>query len=279
MKAVDDSPDAVATLLDDEPSEPRAPAARRLRWWKEVLIALVFYGIYSAVRNMQGSATVSAEHAFNNARRVIDLERWMRLYHEREIQSWFLDSDAVMTFWNIFYGTLHFIVTIFVLVLLFRRFPARYPRWRNALAATTGLALIGFAFYPLMPPRLLPPSYGFVDSLAVFGTPWSFDSGAMHKISNQYAAMPSLHFAWALWCGCALVSALRHWVNKLLGVLYPVVTLAAIVITANHFVIDAVAGAVVLGVGWLLGTAITSGRLWPRRPRRAAEPVVAPTSA
>ncbi|HEV3401314.1 MAG TPA: phosphatase PAP2 family protein [Acidimicrobiales bacterium] len=280
MKAVDDSPDAPATLLDEESAEPRAPAARPLRWWKEVVIALVFYGVYSAVRNMQGSATVSAEHAFNNAKKVIDLERWLGLYREREIQSAFIDSDLVMTLWNVFYGTLHFIVTIFVLVLLFRRFPIRYAKWRNALAATTGLALIGFAFYPLMPPRLLPPSYGFVDSLAVFGTPWSFDSGAMHKISNQYAAMPSLHFAWALWCGCALVAALRHWATKLVGVLYPVGTLAAIVITANHFIIDAVAGAAVLGVGWLLGTAITNGRLWPpSRFRRGVEPTVAPTAA
>ena len=268
MRAAPDFADASPAWLEDEAGERAGEGpglARPLRWWKEVVIALVFYGIYSAVRNMQGSATVSASHAFNNARRVMDLERFLGLYHELSIQRAFLESELVMTFWNVFYGTLHFVVTIFVLVLLFRRFPARYARWRNALAATTGLALIGFAFYPLMPPRLLPASYGFVDSLAVFGSPWSFDSSAMHKISNQYAAMPSLHFAWALWCGCALVSALRHWVTKLLGALYPVGTLAAIVITANHFIIDAVAGAAVLGVGWVVGAAITDGRLRPRR--------------
>jgi hypothetical protein len=264
--------DGVADEAPQEPLDLRDGRLRPLRWWKEVVVALVFYGVYSAVRNMQGSATVSAEHAFHNALRVIDLERWLGMYHERSIQRAFLDSDLVMTFWNVFYGTLHFFVTIFVLVLLFRRFPARYPRWRNALAVTTALALIGFAFYPLMPPRLLPPSYGFVDSLAVFGSPWSFDSAAMNKISNQYAAMPSLHFAWALWCGCALVTAFRRLAAKLLAALYPAVTLAAIVITANHYIIDAVAGAAVLGVGWMLGTAITAGGLRPRRP---TEPAVA----
>ncbi len=281
MSTVRGIADAAPDWGDGESPPPAARApVRPLRWWKEVVIALVFYGVYSAVRNMQGSATVSAEHAFHNARRVIDLERLLGLYHERSIQRAFLDSDVVMTFWNVFYGTLHFFVTIFVLVLLFRRFPARYPRWRNALAVTTGLALIGFAFYPLMPPRLLPTSYGFVDSLARFGSPWSFDSSAMHKISNQYAAMPSLHFAWALWCGAALVTAARRLGAKLLAALYPVATLAAIVVTANHYIIDAVAGAAVLGVGWVLGTAITYGRLPPRpRARRGAETAVAPTTA
>ena len=277
MTAVHDTPDAPdahddpTTWLDDDAEDTAPP---RLRWWQEVAIAAAFYGIYSVVRNMQGSATVSAAHAFNNARKVIDFERLLGLYHERGIQEAFLGSDLVMTVWNVLYGTLHFVVTIFVLVLLFRRFPARYIRWRNTLAATTGLALIGFAFYPLMPPRLLPASYGFVDSLKVFGSPWSFDSAAMHKISNQYAAMPSLHFAWSLWCACAILPAVRLLWSKLLAGLYPLVTLAAIVITANHFIIDAVAGAAVLGVGWLVGGAVTD-RLAQRGERQA----VAPTPA
>ena len=257
---------------------PAAPAAAwpaatgddvappRLRWWKEVATALVFYGVYSVVRNMQGSATVSAAHAFRNARQIISFERLLGLYHEETIQDAFLGSDFVMSAWNMFYGTLHFVVTIGALVYLFRRHPLRYARWRNALAATTALALIGFALYPLMPPRLLPSSYGFVDSLAVFGSPWSFDSAAMHKISNQYAAMPSLHFAWALWSGLALFLTLRRRWAKVLAALYPVVTLAAIVITANHFVIDAVAGALVLGVGWLIAGLLSGRRL--RLPAR-----------
>ena len=271
MKAVSDIPDFRTALLEDETGEGAPP---KLRWWKEVLTAAVFYAIYSVIRNMQGSATVSAAHAFRNARQVIDLERFLGLYHEQGIQALFLGSEILMSVWNILYGTLHFVVTILVLVVLFRRFPSRYPKWRNTLAATTGLALIGFAFYPLMPPRLLPSSYGFVDSLKVFGSPWSFDSTAMHKISNQYAAMPSLHFAWSLWCACALAPALgKGWAKRAI-VLYPIVTLAAIVITANHFVIDAVAGAAVLGLGWALGTAASDGRL-RRNPRPEPEPTVA----
>jgi hypothetical protein len=75
-------------------------------------------------------------------------------------------------------------------------------------------------------------------------------------ISNQYAAMPSLHFAWSLWCGLGLFPVLKHRWAKALAVLYPVMTLLAIVITANHFVLDAIGGAAVLGLGWLGGRAI-----------------------
>ncbi len=226
-----------------------APGYPQLRWWKELAAATVFYAVYSFIRNTQGSASVSKALAFSNARRVIHLEEVFGLYHERVFQHAFLGADLLMSVWNLFYGTFHFIVTVAVLVILFRTFPDRYRRWRTALAATTAFALFGFALYPLMPPRLLPASYGFVDSLKAYGSLWSFDSGAMNRISNQFAAMPSLHFAWSLWCTCALLPALkRNWAKALIAV-YPLITLCAIVITANHYVLDAAGGAVALGAG------------------------------
>ncbi|MFN2607286.1 MAG: phosphatase PAP2 family protein [Acidimicrobiales bacterium] len=267
---------AEATFVADPWLEgARSPAGRRLRWWKEVLLAGAFYLVYSAVRNTQGSASVSRSLAFRNARRIIHVERIFGLYHERAIQHLFVRAEDLMELWNLFYGTFHFVVTIAVLVFLFRCAPTRYRRWRNALAATTALALIGFTLYPLMPPRLLPPSYGFVDSLKAFGSLWSFDSGAMQKISNQFAAMPSLHFAWSLWCACALVPALRRRGAKVLAALYPAITLCAIVITANHYLLDAAAGAVTVGAGWLYAT-VTTG-LWDRlrARRRPAVPAAA----
>jgi hypothetical protein len=247
-----------------EPAPATAdPARRGLRWWKEVGLVLAFYAVYSVVRNTQGSAVVSAGRAMRNALQVIRWEKATGLYFEEGLQELFLGWEGFIEFWNLFYGTFHFVVTIFALVLLFRRFPGRYRRWRNTLAATTALALIGFATYPLMPPRLMPASFGFVDTLRTYGSLWSFDSGAMSKISNQYAAMPSLHFAWALWCTLVLVPAVRTWWAKAAAIAYPVLTLFAIVVTANHFVLDAVAGAVVLGVGAVIGFAVAA-RL--RRP-------------
>ena len=241
-----------------------------LRWWREVLYIAVFYGVYSVIRNTQGSAAVSEAHALRNALRIIDWERAMGIYWEEAIQQAFLGSRLFIEFWNVFYGTFHFIVTLFALVLLFRRFPERYRRWRNTLAAATAVALVGFAFYPLMPPRLMPASFGFVDTLAVFGSPWSFDSGTMSKISNQYAAMPSLHFAWALWCACVLVPAFKARWAKSLVVAYPACTLFAIVVTANHFVLDAAGGVLALAVGAAIGFPLAARMERDRFPRPAA---------
>ena len=243
----------------DAETEPPAPADRsRLRWWKEVLYIAAFYGVYSFIRNTQGSAAVSAEHAFSNAREVIRVEEALGLFFEEGLQEAFLDWRPFIQFWNLFYGTFHFVVTIAALVLLFRRYPGRYPRWRNALAATTGLALIGFATYPLMPPRLLPASYGFVDTLRIYGGLWSFESGPVAQVSNQYAAMPSLHFAWSAWSTFVLYPMLDRAWARVAVVLYPAATVFAIVVTANHFWLDAVGGALVLAVGTAAGFALAA---------------------
>jgi hypothetical protein len=163
---------------------------------------------------------------------------------------------------------------VVALVYMFRRMSGRYPLWRNTLAFTTGLALVGFAFYPLMPPRLLPAGYGFVDTLKDLGGLWSFDSGPVAKVSNQYAAMPSLHFAWSSWCTFVLYPALRRPWAKGLAVAYPFITLFAIVVTANHYWLDAAGGALTLTLGFLLGRALT--RFLARRGR---QPVPAPDAA
>jgi hypothetical protein len=226
---------------------------KRLRWWREAIYVLLFYVVYSAIRNLFGSAAVSAETAFDNAVVIMDIERAIGTFHEETIQDWFLGSRWFIQFWNVFYGTFHFAVTTFCIVWLFRRFPERYVRYRTTLAATTALALIGFATFPLMPPRLLPHSFGFVDTLKEYGGLWSFDSGAMQKVSNQYAAMPSLHFAWSTWCAMVLVPTLRRPWLRWLAVIYPALTLFAIVVTANHYWIDALGGAVILGGGYLVG--------------------------
>jgi hypothetical protein len=246
-----------APLAEDQPDAAAVRRALGLHWWREVLYILAFYFVYSVVRNMQGSASVSELHALNHARDVIDIERWFHIYTERSVQKAFLDYRGFMEFWNLFYGTFHFFVTIGALLWLFRRFPDRYQRWRNALAGTTAVALVGFALYPLLPPRLLPQSFGFVDTLQAYGSLWSFDSGAMHKISNQYAAMPSLHFGWSAWCALVLISTLKRPWMKVLAALYPVATTFSIVVTGNHYWLDAAGGAVALATGYAIGLGIT----------------------
>jgi membrane-associated phospholipid phosphatase len=89
----------------------------------------------------------------------------------------------------------------------------------------------------------------------------------VHKVSNQYAAMPSLHFAWSAWCTLVFLPSLRRPWARILAISYPFLTLFAIVVTGNHYIIDAVGGAVILAVGYLLGRAFTD--LWARRAAAA----------
>lgn len=228
----------------------------RLRWWREVLTVVVFYELYSLARNTQGSGSTSPTHAFRNARVVINLERAIGLYHEESIQRLFLGMRPLVKVLNVYYGSAHFLVTAGVLAWLFLRHPDRYPRWRWSLACTTLIGLLGFLAFPLMPPRLISPAFGvgsYVDTLRTVGGLWNFEEGAIAKLSNQYAAMPSLHFAWSLWCCLALWPRLRtRWARTLIA-LHPAITLVAIVATANHYWLDALAGALALLGGWLLG--------------------------
>lgn len=265
---VDAAPHAPSTGPAAAPSGPRL--------WREVALVLAFYGLYTLVRGQFGSATTSPAQALRNAQTVIGIEQHLGLYHELAIQQWFLQWPWVIRAFNIFYGTFHFLVPIGVLLVLARAAPARYRRWRDSLAATTALALVGFSLFPLMPPRLLcdcalggGTDSGFVDTLATHGGLWSFGSHGVGAVSNQYAAMPSLHFAWALWCACALYPLVRTRWARVAVLTFPVATALVIVVTANHFWLDAVGGALVLGAGHLVSRAIELARAGGRDPRIA----------
>ncbi len=286
-------------------------ARRRLRWWRELLLVIVLYEVYTLVRNTFGSSgnavnsVVSPDAvaiALGHAHDVIDIEKRLGLFFEPHLQEWYLGlpGHGLIRFWNIYYGSFHFIVPIFVLIWLFRRFPTEYTIWRNALALTTVLALVGFASFSLMPPRLLgyhgefggcslPASivaanprlachqFGFNDTLAHFGGLWSFGSNAMAHVSNQFAAMPSLHIGWSTWCAIVVAPrARRRWVKGLV-ILYPFATLFCILVTANHYWLDAVGGLVTLGVGTLLGwqLALAVHRWADRRDAKRARSVEA----
>jgi hypothetical protein len=248
------------SVITEPAAHRRLPAARRLRdgtvlyWWAEVLFVGIFYVVYSAIRNGNEGSTAAAR------RNAFQLMRWQKalfLNHEHALHRWALEIKPLVIACNYFYGSLHFVVTTGVLVFLYRKHSDDYPFWRNAIAITTALALLGFMFWPLMPPRLLPAHFGFVDTLAQYPTFWSFNQGAVNKISNQYAAMPSVHSAWALWCTLALVPRLRNRWAKGLATLYPVGTVIAIVLTANHYLLDAVGGFLVLGAGLFLSRVFT----------------------
>ena len=273
--------EAVSTPVPEEVRE------HHTRWWKEALIMGTFYFIYSMTRNKFGSVHVKGAdiplQAFHNAMKVIRVERALGLFHEESIQQWFLPYRGLIQALNTYYGTAHFAVTITVFFVLFRRRKDVFPIFRNALACMTGLAIVGFSFFPLMPPRLLDapcPSvsqpnqyggacietelrnyngaknFGFVDTLDEYGGPWDFNSGGIAKASNQYAAMPSLHIGWASWCAFGIWPlARKRWIRAAV-LLYPALTLFTIVVTANHYWFDGIGGLIALGLGFLVGNAV-----------------------
>jgi hypothetical protein len=218
---------------------------RRPRWWQEIAIIGFCYWIYGEVRN---AVPEQESIAMRHGRSVQHLQDIFHLNFERSLNGYVATREPVAQVMNYYYATLHFIVTIWVLVWLFRTHPRIYRGARTVIFATSLIALAGFYLYPLAPPRLLPNS-GYVDTLLKYHTWGSLADPKVAEHSNQFAAMPSLHIGWAIWCSVAIVwCARRRWV-RILAALYPICTLLVIVGTANHFIIDAVFGLLVFMAG------------------------------
>jgi hypothetical protein len=227
----------------------RVRALRHPKWWQELGFIAGVYFLYSVVRDAAPSHEIGA---FNRARSVLAIERFLHLDIEHATNQLVASHAWLAYICDYYYATLHFVVTIGVLVWLYLRHPLRYRSIRTVLLTTNLVGLLGFWLISLAPPRMLP---GFVDTVVRFHTWGSLASNSIAKDANQYAAMPSLHVAWALWCGAAIVTfATRRWV-RVLGVIYPLATVFVVLGTANHFVLDAVGGAIALAVG------VTSERL------------------
>ncbi|CAN5813860.1 hypothetical protein BH18ACT2_BH18ACT2_23980 [soil metagenome] len=241
-----------------------------LHWWKQISAVLVVYGLYELVRN---KTIAGPEVAFQNALRVMEWQQSLGINHELAVQAWSLEWLPLIVFSNYFYGSVYLGATFGTIVWLYRRRSDAYPLWRNTLAFMTMLGLVGFAFFPLMPPRLLDvlgdgQLFGFVDTLVDYPTFWSFDSEAMRTVSNPFAAMPSLHCAWAFWGACALYPRVRSNWARGLAVAYPIVTVYVVVATGNHFILDAVGGVVIFVAGYGLARAFTrAGRGRPLSER------------
>ncbi|MGI5257458.1 phosphatase PAP2 family protein [Streptomyces angustmyceticus] len=233
----------------DHPVAPRRMARLRAprtpRLWFEILLIALSYWTYSLIRN---AVPEQKAQALRNADWIWQAEHSLGIAVERTVNHAVDSVTWLIVTMNYYYATLHFIVTIGVLVWLYHWHPGRYAAARTALFATTGVALIGYYLYPLAPPRLMTGG-GFVDTLVDHGTWGSIASGNLASMSNQYAAMPSMHIGWSLWCGLTIaLLARRRWV-KALGLLYPATTLLVIVSTANHFWLDAIGGVLCLSFG------------------------------
>jgi PAP2 superfamily len=228
----------------------------------EVGIVAAFYGLYSLIRDIHGANSNSVAHATRDAHDIIRIEQDLHVFYEAKVQHFFIANHAFISFWDDYYGSVHFVAVAGVLIWLFFTQAHRYRFWRNVLAVTTALALIGFTFFPVLPPRLLPPSYHIVDTLRVIGGLWNFSSGPANAVSNQFAAMPSLHTAWSTWCAMAVAPSLKQWWAKVALFVYPAATVFCIVVTGNHYFADAVGGLLTLGLAYAIIR--VGGHLWKR---------------
>jgi hypothetical protein len=240
-------------------------------WWVEIAILVALYYCYTGTR---GFAEGSVGEATQTGETLLRWQRTMHLDIEYSLNHWLQHITVLAVVCCYYYASLHFIVTPAVLFWMHRRHGDRYSRARWALVFTTILCLIGFFLFPTAPPRLL-PNGGYIDTMASFsGYGWwsATASAAPHgldKIANLYAAMPSLHCAWALWSGLLIVRNARWLWLKVLGGLYPLCTAFVVMATANHYIVDVFAGWLVLGAGWLGAVALTlmiSRRSASRRP-------------
>ncbi|MFJ6752037.1 MULTISPECIES: phosphatase PAP2 family protein [unclassified Streptomyces] len=227
----------------------RAPRTPRL--WFEILLIGVSYWTYSLIRN---AVPEQKGQALRNADWIWRAEHSLGIAVEHTVNHAVNSVTWLIVSMNYYYATLHFIVTIGVLIWLYHWHPGRYSAARLALFATTGVALLGYYFYPLAPPRLMPGG-GFVDTVVQHQTWGSMASGNLASMSNQYAAMPSMHIGWSLWCGITIALLAKPLWARVLGLLYPTLTLMVIVSTANHFWLDAVGGVLCLAFGFGLACA------------------------
>ncbi|WP_405621960.1 phosphatase PAP2 family protein [Streptomyces sp. NBC_00076] len=243
-----------------EPAEANPDAVARPPLVRELLLVAGLFLVYKFGRQL---ATGHTAEAFRDAHRVWDLERAAHLPGEGSVQSLLLHGDTLARVANTYYATVHFPATVAFLVWLYLRRPAHYVWARRVLAALTAAALVTHLMFPLAPPRMLAEA-GLVDTARVYG-PSVYGPPRTDHLSNQFAAMPSLHFGWALMVAIGLIVATRsHW--RWLWLLHPLVTLLVIVGTANHYWLDALAAGVLLALALAVihlphRTATTAGRV------------------
>ena len=214
------------------------------RWRRhcaELAIYLGFYLLYLLVRGLSPGGEAQA---LANADRVIALEQSLGLFHEAALQSWFMaNAQSLVTFLNWVYVITYWPVILAVALVLYVCRPATYCRYRNLMAVHLLLALTLFLWFPLAPPF---KTGLMADTIQQFG-PSFYGSEAMAVLYNTNAAMPSLHFSWTCILAWLCLKELRGW-YRYLGVGYPLLTLAAILVTGNHYLLDALAGAALIGV-------------------------------
>jgi PAP2 superfamily len=218
----------------------------------------LFAAAYLAYRLVRGMVDSRASVAFENARNLIDAERALHIFVEPAVQGWTASSAVVTDVASWIYINAQTTVTISALVWLYLFRNESFYFVRNMMVVAMALALVGYVVFPAAPPRFF-PEWGFFDAVSNF-TGVTSDSVAVNALFNPYAAVPSMHVAFALMIGWTLARLVRSSVARVLWILYPFLMTFVIVVTANHFLVDAMLGALTAG-------ASAYGATWLARAR------------
>jgi hypothetical protein len=231
--------------------------AGKLGFAREVLLLVAAYFTYMFVKRV--IVPGAEEIGVSNAVDIISLEKSIGIFWEADLQGAASQAgEGVLLLFNYLYILTFFPVLLTSAVILYFLDRERYVFYRNMILLTFVVALTFFAVFPLSPPRFMDIK-GVVDSIDVYGPAW-YASRDLAAYYNGHAAMPSLHFAWSvlfgfLFCGSKPV------ILKVIGVLYPTVTFFSIVITGNHYVLDAVGGGLVILLVYLIYQEVIGGIL------------------
>jgi hypothetical protein len=214
----------------------RVPA--RSPWWLEALAIAWLCWLYDMIN---GLAPMRAHAALVHAWAVLHLERALHLDPELALNRWLVPHHALALLLSDYYDNAHFVVTLGVLGWLWLRRPDGYRPLRSTLVLINVFGLAVFWLYPMAPPRML-PGVGFSDVVALTHAFGSWHTGSLAADADQFAAMPSLHMAWAAWCVLVVWWATeRRWVRALAGG-HLALTCVAVLATGNHFLADVLAG-------------------------------------
>jgi hypothetical protein len=220
----------------------------RRRWLDPVVQIALFLGAYYAYRLVRGVVDGHAGAAFENARHLIDIEQSMGLFFEPGLQDWTERHDLLMDACNWMYVNAHFALTLAFLIWLYVRRNDAFYFVRNMFMVSMAIALVGYVVFPTAPPRFM-PEWGFTDSVTN-----AVGEGAAKGASllyNPYAAVPSMHVAFALMIAIPGVMLVRSRIAKALWVIYPIAVTFTVMATANHWWLDAVLGALTAGLSAL----------------------------
>ena len=256
-----------ATIAGTEAAGAKSITPLSKRWRRGwVVEAAVMAGLYWLYESARGWVAGTTADALANARGIVDAEKWLGIYWERSIQQAFINTDWFITALNWWYGTVHFLIPAGVLVLLYRKMPARFVRWRNTLLAMWAIGVLTFWLYPLAPPRLLQEAD--IRDTAVtntnFGPRMDLEfqpnglptKATLDQYSNPYAAMPSFHVGWSTFSAFAIWPLLRRrWMKGLLFA-YLFTVIFCITVTGNHWLLDVPGGWAVVGLGYATAVVI-----------------------